>query len=127
MPTVVKRSEGVAARPRLWRITDRDSFQDLRRHGRRARRGPVGVTWMAPRPGQAPTHPRAGFVVGKSAGGSVARNRVRRRLRAALRQLLAEERLPAGTYLLGAGPEVATMPWSELVELVQDAISEAHR
>jgi RNase P protein component len=53
------------------------------------------------------------------------RNRVRRRLRAALRQLLVEDRLPAGTYLLGAQAEVATMPWSALVSQVADAVAEA--
>jgi RNase P protein component len=53
------------------------------------------------------------------------RNRVRRRLRAALRELLVDGRLPAGTYLIGATAEVATMPWSALVSLLADAVAEA--
>jgi len=57
----------------------------------------------------------------------VLRNRVRRRLRAALRQLAAEGRLPAGTYLLGGSAALATLPWSELVDLVGTTIDEARR
>jgi RNase P protein component len=57
----------------------------------------------------------------------VVRNRVRRRLRAALRELLVQGRLPAGTYLLGATAVVATMPWSELVDLLHDTVNEVQR
>lgn len=46
-------------------------------------------------------------------GGAVARNRARRRARAALEQLEAE--LPSGTYLFGADARVLTMPFPELV------------
>jgi ribonuclease P protein component len=110
-----------APRSQLWRITDRSSFQELRRHGRRARRGPVTVTWLA----DSPTHPRAAFVVGKAAGGAVTRNRIKRRLRAGLRELQATVGLPAGTYLVGAGAEVASMPWSELVSTLGEATAAA--
>jgi RNase P protein component len=55
----------------------------------------------------------------------VARNRVRRRLRAALRDLGAEGRLPAGDYLVGAAPEAAETPWPALVEAVGGAVAEA--
>lgn len=124
MPAVVKGSELASARPRLWRITDRRTFQELRRHGRRARRGPLTVTWLPAAADAATTPPRAGFMIGKGTGGAVVRNRVRRRLRAALRARLAAGRLPAGTYLLGGTAELATMPWSALVELLDDALTE---
>jgi hypothetical protein len=52
---------------------------------------------------------------------------VRRRLRAALRELIIQGRLPAGTYLLGGDAGLATMPWTALVELVADTITEAQR
>lgn len=127
MPTALHGSDGVAARPQLWRITDRHTFQELRRRGRRARRGPLTVTWVAPPTGAAPSPPRAGFAIGKATGGAVVRNRVRRRLRAVLRQLLADGQLRTGCYLFGATAEVATMPWSALVQLVHDTIDEAQR
>jgi ribonuclease P protein component len=127
MPTAVQGPPVDAARPQLWRITDRGSFLALRQRGRRARRGPLTVTWLRPTPGDRTTPPRVGFAVGKAAGGAVLRNRIRRRLRAALRQLAAEGRLPAGTYLLGGSAPLATMPWSALVDLVRGTIDEAQR
>jgi ribonuclease P protein component len=45
----------------------------------------------------------------------VARNRVRRRLRAAVRACAAQL-APGATYLVSAGPEAVTMPFTELVE-----------
>ena len=41
----------------------------------------VHVGRLSPPPGQAPQSARAGFVVGRSVGGAVVRNRVTRRLR----------------------------------------------
>ena len=86
------------------------------------RRGPLTVTWLPPEGD--PTPPRAAFSVGRAAGSAVRRNRVRRRLRAALRELLAEGRLPAGTYLLGGSAELARLPWPELLDLVGSAVDE---
>jgi len=127
MPDALQALDVDVARPQLWRITDRRTFQELRRDGRRARRGSLSVTWLASPPEAPVPRTRAGFTVGKVTGGAVVRNRVRRRLRAALRELLAEGRLPAGTYLLGAGPELATMPWLQLLTLVHDTCAEARR
>jgi len=109
-------------RPELWRISDRASFDALRRDGRRARRGPISVTWLAAADPALP--PRAGFAVGR-AGGAVARNRVRRRLRAALRELGRTGRLPSGTYLVGGGAAVAELPWTDLVATLADAVAAA--
>jgi ribonuclease P protein component len=124
MPTAVQGSDVVAARPQLWRITDRRTFQDLRRRGRRVRRGPLTLTWLPPALDAAGSPPRAGFAVGKGTGGAVVRNRVRRRLRAALRLLVAEGRLAPGTYLLGGTAELATMPWPALLQLLDEALAE---
>jgi ribonuclease P protein component len=126
MPTVVQGSDVAAARPRLWRITDRRTFQELRRQGHRVRRGALTVTWLPPAPGAPATPPRAGFAIGKGTGGAVVRNRVRRRLRAALRARLAEGQLPAGTYLLGGTAELAAMPWPALLALLDEALTEVH-
>jgi ribonuclease P protein component len=116
-----------AARPQLWRVTDRASFQALRRNGRRVRTGPLTVTYLAPPADAADTPPRVAFTVGKAAGGAVVRNRVRRRLRAALRALVADGALPSGTYLWGAGAAVATLPWADLVAQVRAAVVEVTR
>ena len=112
-----------APRPQLWRIGGRRTFQALRRSRARARSGCCSVTWMPPTDLTAP--PRAGFAVGKPVGGAVVRNRIRRRLRAGLRELQAADRLPGGTYLLGATADAATVPWPQLIASLDDAVINA--
>jgi ribonuclease P protein component len=125
MVTAVHPARGDVARPQLWRITDRRTFAALAGSGRRARRGPLRVTWLpATEPG---TPPRAAFAIARGAGGAVLRNRIRRRLRAALRTLAADGRLPSGSYLLAGGAPLATMAWPELLDLVGQAIAEVQR
>lgn len=53
---------------------------------------------MTPNAGEAAARPRAGFVVGRSVGNAVARNRTRRRLRHLVRDRLPS--LPAGAALV---------------------------
>ena len=53
------------------------------------------------------------------------RNRVRRRLRAALRELQAGGRLPGRHLPPRRRAELAELPWSELVELLEATIAEA--
>ena len=66
-------------------------------------------------PGPDDRPPRMAYAVGRGVGGAVARNRVRRRLRAAANA--SEAHLaPGATYLVSAGREVLTMPFDELVE-----------
>ena len=124
MPTALQGPPVAAPRPELWRISDRSTFQALRQRGRRARRGPLTVTWLAPDPGD-DRPPRAGFAIGRSVGGAVVRNRIRRRLRAALRELQVDGRLPAGTYLLGGSAALADLPWPALMDLLDATITEA--
>ena len=57
--------------------------------------------------------PRVAFVVGRRVGGAVARNRVRRRLRAVVRAE-SSALVPAHVYLVGAGPAAATTSYREL-------------
>lgn len=106
----------------IWRVSDRASFDALRR-GRRSRAGSVSVTYVADPAAQAT--PRVAFQVGKATGGAVVRNRVRRRLRAALRELRHQGRLPGGTYLVGGRVEVADQPWPQLLADVDGAVAAA--
>ena len=125
MPTALQGPPLAASRTELWRVTDRQTFRLLREQGRRARRGPLTVTWLPPAPGVDDRPPRVAFAVGRTTGGAVLRNRIRRRLRAALRELRASGRLPGGTYLVGARAEIANLPWSALVEELDATCSEA--
>ena len=53
-----------------------------------------------------------GYAVGKVVGNAVTRNRVRRRLQAAVAAVAAD--LGPGDYLIGAGPGAATAAYAEL-------------
>lgn len=108
----------------LLRVTDRASFEALRR-GRRGRVGDVTVTFVPAPVGQSGA--RVAFQVGKATGGAVVRNRIRRRLRAGLRELATAGRLPAGTYLLGARRPVADQPWPALVQDLGAAVEQVTR
>jgi ribonuclease P protein component len=122
MPSVATDAQSVAARSKLWRVTDRTTFAALRRQGRRARVGALSVTWLPPERSAPAGPPRAAFTVGRSAGGAVVRNRIRRRLRAALRELQRTDGLPAGTYLLGASADVAHLAWADLLRDLGSAV-----
>lgn len=94
----------------IWRVRDRATFAVLARAQRHAR-GPVTVRFV---PGESENPPRVAYAV-SGAGNAVVRNRLRRRLRAAVAS--AEAELAAGgAYLVSARREALTMPFDALVE-----------
>jgi ribonuclease P protein component len=103
----------------VWRIGDRETFEVLRRSGRRARRGPVTVTYA--QTGEAPV-PRVAYAVGRRVGNAVTRNRIKRRLRAAVAETTE---LPPGAYLVAASPEAARASYEELRRHVATAMTAA--
>jgi RNase P protein component len=108
----------------IWRVRDRGTFEALRRSGRRARRGPVTVTYLPA--GGGSTSTRVAFGVSRKVGNAVARNRTRRRLRSVMQGLDASPKgLRPGTYLLTTGPEVVDVGYGRLAELVAAACSES--
>jgi ribonuclease P protein component len=90
---------------------------ELRRAGRRVRRGPVSVTFVA---GGSDEPPRVAYAVGRRVGSAVRRNRLRRRLRAVVADLAPEMR--PGAYLVGAAPAAADLPYGELKAVVSQAL-----
>jgi ribonuclease P protein component len=90
----------------IWPIRERSSFRALAT-GRRRRRGVVMVTSAVV--GSPSDPPRVAYAVGRKAGGAVARNQVRRRLRAAARAHVADLE-PGRAYLVGVvgAPEPRT-------------------
>jgi ribonuclease P protein component len=123
----------LAATQRLRHGTD---FAAVIRGGRRAGRGTVVVHLSVPvTPDHSIAEPapagsivspaRAGFVVSKAVGNAVVRNRVRRRLRHLVRDLLPT--LPAGAMIVvRALPAAATAP-SEVLSADLDAALVAAR
>ncbi|HEX5268769.1 MAG TPA: ribonuclease P protein component [Acidimicrobiales bacterium] len=98
-------------------MRDRSTFVELRRAGRRVRRGPVSVTFVA---GGSDEPPRVAYAVGRRVGSAVRRNRLRRRLRAVVADLAPEMR--PGAYLVGAAPAAADLPYGELKAVVSQAL-----
>jgi ribonuclease P protein component len=71
--------------------------------------------------------PRFGFTVTKKLGGAVIRNRIRRRLREALRSLPAETALPGHDYVLVARATAATCNFASLTQELASALSQVNR
>ena len=79
------------------------------------------VTYAAA--GSAPL-PRVGYAVNRRVGNAVTRNRLRRRLRAAVDGTGA---LAPGAYLVGAGPGALDIEYEELKNHVATAMTAASR
>jgi ribonuclease P protein component len=105
----------------IWRIRDRQTFVQLRRSGRRARRGPVTVTFLPAGDGDHDHPPRVAFAVPRKVGPAVARNRIRRCVRARLLERARDPRrsLAPGAYLVSVGPAAAGLDGSVVADAVE--------
>ena len=96
---------GTAPPRRRGRITRSGDFDTVYRRGRSASSRYLVLHWFA-REGELDAEPRLGLAVPRSVGSAVARNRVKRLLREAWRELLPS--VPAGQdYVLAARPGLA--------------------
>ena len=75
---------------------------------------------------QDPTAPRFGLTVTKKTGNSVVRNRIRRRLRAALDQT-ALSAAPSCDYVIIARQACLNTPFHNLVDALNQALQKSHR
>ena len=102
----------------IQRLTKRSEFLFVRQ-GARASRGAVLIeARRRTEDGQV----RVGFTASKKVGGAVQRNRARRRLREAARQLLPEYGLPGVDYVLVARQQTPDAPWAALLDDVRNAL-----
>lgn len=95
----------------LARLTRRAEFVRAAREGRKAASGHL-VLQALPQPG-GPT--RLGFTATKKIGNAVARNRAKRRLRAAARLVLGEAGAPGHDLVLIARNETGRCPFPVLL------------
>ena len=65
--------------------------------------------------------PRVAYAIGRGVGGAVARNRVRRRLRAATR-CHAGDLVPGRAYLVGATAAAVNTPYHQLSTALHDVL-----
>lgn len=104
--------------PRQERLTRSGEFREVYREGRRYAGGALVLYFLPGRPGT-----RLGLRVPRRVGTAVERNRVRRLLREAYRQLRGE--LPPGWYVLVARSECAGMGIMELREALGSLVKKA--
>lgn len=105
---------------RQLRLTQAGDFERLRREGRAFRQRLLLVSVL---PNQL-THNRYGFITGKRLGNAVVRNRVRRRLREAVR-LRHPDLIPGYDLVIVAHPAAVTQPFSSLQNALDDALRQA--
>lgn len=114
------------AKGKVGRLTRRPEF--LAVAGARRKWAMPGVLLQArahddrqhPDPGQPVI--RVGLTASKKVGGAVARNRARRRLRAAVAAVLAEQAAPGQDYVLVARAETVGRPWADLKRDITQAL-----
>ncbi len=116
---LVARHDG--ARVRLDPVRGRATFAALRRSGRRARSGPVGVHYEPALP--ADQSRRVAYSVPRRVGRATERNRCRRRLREVAREVVPQ--VPPGAYLIGVEPGVRNVSFQELRRRVTEAMQRA--
>ncbi|GAA3833383.1 ribonuclease P protein component [Nocardioides panacisoli] len=108
--------------PAAHRLTDPAGFRSATREGRRSSSRTLVTHYVA---GTGPV--RAGFVVSKQVGGAVVRNRVKRRLRHAVRELLVRDALPSsGCLVVRALPASATASYGELAADLARCLDRVH-
>jgi ribonuclease P protein component len=90
--------------------------------GKRKYAAPGLVLQVASQPPGIEAGVRVGYTASRKVGGAVVRNRAKRRLRAAARELLVEHALPGHDYVLIARPSTAEAPWPTLLADLETAL-----
>ena len=108
-------------------LTKRSEFLRLQQ-GRKFVR-PTMVVQMAPRKDERPdeSYARIGFTATKTLGNAVVRNRVKRRLRAAVRQIFPLNARAGCDYVLIGRQKAFACAFSELLQDLQFALDRLHR
>jgi ribonuclease P protein component len=102
-------------------ISSRRTFEALGASGRRGGSGPVRLRYLADQAGDEVC--RVAYAIPRRTGGAVVRNRLRRRLRAAVDQVAGE--LAPGAYLISPDATAINMDFNELTECLRRSITAA--
>ena len=95
-------------------------FEELRRRGVRGRSGPLSISFLK-QPSWSEV--QVAYAVNRRMGSAVVRNRLKRRLRAIVSERAAS--LPAGTYVVRAGPGGPALGFDELRIAMDQALERA--
>ncbi len=105
------------------RLRRRHEFLAVARHGRRwAAPGVVLQAWRREGEGDPAAPVRVGFTVSRKVGGSVVRNRARRRLRAAAGAVLGNHAAPGHDYVLIGRAATPGRPYQALLRDLECAM-----
>ena len=117
-------NETVPPAPRrpLGRLKRRPDFLRVAAANRKAAM-PGVLLQAAPQPPGTPEALRLGLTASKKVGNAVTRNRARRRLREAARQVLPAEAKPGHDIVLVARRDTATRPFAKLVADLRRALA----
>ena len=107
----------------MQRLKKRSEFLAAARAGRAAMLGLV----MQARTRGDEDPPRFGFTASKKVGNAVARNRAKRRLRAAIDQISGTCARPGIDYVLIARAATVDLPYGQLTHDMKKAIEQLHR
>ncbi len=107
--------------PKSRRLLKHSDFQRVYNSGRRQFTGNVTVFYLLRDGPEAGASPRIGFTVGKVLGGAVERNRIKRRMREAVRLAWSACEGPADV-VFNPRKSVLTLPFVELVDEVARAL-----
>lgn len=119
-------AEGPSSAVSVTRLRGRTSFLDIRRKGVRTRAGAIGIAFLA-QDGEGSA--RVGYAVTRRVGNAVTRNRVRRRLQAALSELVrrGDLTLRSGLYVIMPSPGVVPMGFPQLRDALAVALDTSCR
>ena len=104
----------------ITRVRGRDAFHRLRRDGVRARVGPLWCSYVHDADMSVPG---VAFAIGRASGPAVVRNRLRRRLRAILR----DAEVPPGFLLVGSSPSASELTFAQLASTVHQLLTRVER
>jgi ribonuclease P protein component len=107
----------------MQRLRKRQDFLRVR-DGRKA--GATTLTLQARFNPDGEAEPRAGFTVSKRCGGSVQRNRIRRRLREALRRMGALHARHQHDYVIVGRPAALSAPFEAILDELSTAFARVH-
>ncbi len=118
--------EPADAKARWGRLTRRAEFQRVAR-GKRTQAEAFTLQANRRREPAPETGPRVGFTVTKKVGGAIERNRIRRRLREALKRIGPDAGIDDHDYVVMAREPALSLEFSALTEALRRAFAEIRR